>query len=107
MLKGGAVSPVCPHCGRFAMIKTQAQLDDHLWNVHHEGWPEPAPADLTLELARRYQAHLWKADDREVIDAGNGDCDDCGRLGMRQRIGRFDVCAVCARARLHAKELAA
>lgn len=97
----------CPHCGPFKSIKTQDQLEDHLWHVHHEGWPEPASPEANLEWARQMEARMLHVEGYTVIDSGPGDCDDCQCHGGRQRIGRFNVCASCARARLHARELAA
>ena len=31
----------CPHCGAFerAPFKSRSQFEDHLFYVHHEGWP--------------------------------------------------------------------
>jgi hypothetical protein len=99
----------CPHCGTFkgTPLTTLAALDHHLRIVHGEGWRDSAPVEFQREQARLMQARLVGSDAHHVVDAGEGSCDDCHRHGHRQTIGLVSVCASCARARLHARELAA
>jgi len=104
MSKKKPVSFSCPVCGEFKgfPLASQAELDDHVRNVHGDPLTNAGGEDLAPFLLDRLHGCA------ELLDASEGACEDeCGHIGRRVWIGGRQVCKACGRRRLTAARKAA
>jgi hypothetical protein len=96
-------SLACPLCGPFRgfPLATPEAVEDHLANVHGEGFRAEGGEDLAAFLLDRLHGCP------ELPDAPEGRCqDECGHVGRRVWIAARQVCRPCGRKRLTAREAA-